>query len=60
MMLRHPNILQFLGANTLDDWPFVIMPLIPHNAREFLRTQPNFDPMYIVSWESMVAHSDVI
>ncbi|KAJ7925581.1 kinase-like domain-containing protein [Mycena leptocephala] len=48
MALRHPNILQFLGANTLDDRPFVVMPLIPHNAREFLRTRPAFDPVYIL------------
>ncbi|KAJ6554831.1 kinase-like domain-containing protein, partial [Mycena capillaripes] len=47
--LRHPNILQFLGANTLDDKPFIVMPYIPHNAREFLRLRPNFDPLYIVS-----------
>ncbi|KAJ6562386.1 kinase-like domain-containing protein [Mycena capillaripes] len=48
MTLRHPNILQFLGANTLDDRPFVVMPLIPHNAREFLRTRSSFDPVYIL------------
>ncbi|KAF7368633.1 Kinase-like protein [Mycena venus] len=46
--LRHPNILQFLGANTLDDKPFIVMPYIPHNAREFLRLQPTFDPLYIL------------
>ncbi|KAJ6473696.1 kinase-like domain-containing protein [Mycena sanguinolenta] len=46
--LRHPNILQFLGANTLDDAPFVVMPLIPYNAREFLRARPAFDPLYIL------------
>ncbi|KAJ7802583.1 kinase-like protein, partial [Mycena olivaceomarginata] len=46
--LRHPNILQFLGANTLDDKPFIVMPYIPHNAREFLRLRPSFNPLYIV------------
>ncbi|KAJ7737305.1 kinase-like domain-containing protein [Mycena metata] len=46
--LRHPNILQFLGANTLDDKPFIVMPYVPHNAREFLRTRPTFDPLYIL------------
>ncbi|KAJ7761711.1 kinase-like domain-containing protein [Mycena metata] len=46
--LRHPNILQFLGANTLDDKPFIVMPYIPHNAREFLRLQPSFDPLHIL------------
>jgi serine/threonine protein kinase len=47
--LRHPNILQFLGANTLDDSPFVVMPYIPYNARQFLVQHPTFDPVYIVS-----------
>ncbi|KAJ7114288.1 kinase-like domain-containing protein [Mycena epipterygia] len=46
--LRHPNILQFLGANTLDDKPFIVMPYIPHNAREFLRLRPSFDPLHIL------------
>ncbi|KAJ7107926.1 hypothetical protein C8R44DRAFT_986984, partial [Mycena epipterygia] len=46
--LRHPNILQFLGANTLDSTPFVVMPYIPHNARQFLQQRPTFDPAYIL------------
>ncbi|KAJ7920241.1 kinase-like protein, partial [Mycena leptocephala] len=46
--LRHPNILQFLGANTLDDSPFVVMPYIPHNSRQFLDQHPTFDPVYIL------------
>ncbi|KAF8205426.1 kinase-like protein, partial [Mycena galopus ATCC 62051] len=46
--LRHPNILQFLGANTLDDQPFIVMPYIPNTARQFLRQYPNFDPLYIL------------
>jgi hypothetical protein len=46
--LSHPNILQFLGANTLDDTPFVVMPLVPCNSHEFLRARPSFDPLYIV------------
>ncbi|KAJ7257168.1 kinase-like domain-containing protein [Mycena haematopus] len=48
MTLRHPNILQFLGANTLDDKPFVVMPLLPYNSREFLRIRPTWDPLYIL------------
>ncbi|KAJ7607963.1 kinase-like protein, partial [Roridomyces roridus] len=48
MTLRHPNILQFLGANTMDDKPFVVMPLLPHNAREFLRGHPDKDPLFIL------------
>jgi hypothetical protein len=49
MTLRHPNILQFLGANIMDDRPFVVMPLLPYNAKDFLRARPAFDPLYIVS-----------
>ncbi|KAJ7671144.1 hypothetical protein B0H17DRAFT_1209097 [Mycena rosella] len=46
--LRHPHILQFLGANTLDDSPFLVMPYIPYNARQFLEQRPTFDPLYIL------------
>ncbi|KAJ7108316.1 kinase-like domain-containing protein [Mycena epipterygia] len=42
--LRHPNIVQFLGANTLDEQPFVVMPYIPYTARQFLRKHPDFNP----------------
>ncbi|KAJ7477629.1 hypothetical protein FB451DRAFT_1396587 [Mycena latifolia] len=45
--LRHPNILPFLGANTLDDKPFIMMPYIPYNAQQFLQRHTNFDPIYI-------------
>ncbi|KAJ7093532.1 kinase-like domain-containing protein, partial [Mycena epipterygia] len=48
LTLRHPNVLQFLGANTLDDMPFVVMPYIPYNARQFLQQRPTFDPVYIL------------
>ncbi|KAJ7108319.1 kinase-like domain-containing protein [Mycena epipterygia] len=46
--LRHPNIVQFLGANTLDEWPFVVMSYIPHTARQFLRKRPDFNPAYLL------------
>ncbi|KAF7346776.1 Kinase-like protein [Mycena sanguinolenta] len=46
--LRHPNILQFLGANTLDDKPFIVMPYVPLNARQFLQVRPSFEPLYIL------------
>jgi serine/threonine protein kinase len=49
LTLRHPNVLQFLGANTLDDTPFVVMPYIPYNARQFLEQRSTFNPVYIVS-----------
>ncbi|KAK7008148.1 kinase-like protein [Favolaschia claudopus] len=48
MTLRHPNILQFLGANTLDDQPFVVMPLMPYNSRQFLRAHRDYDPLVIL------------
>ncbi|KAJ6552329.1 kinase-like protein, partial [Mycena vulgaris] len=40
--------LQFLGANTLDDKPFIVMPYIPHNARQFLAQRLDFDPVFIL------------
>ncbi|KAJ7347947.1 kinase-like domain-containing protein [Mycena albidolilacea] len=46
--LRHPNIVQFFGANTLDDKPFIVMPYVEYNAKEFLRERPTFDPLYIL------------
>ncbi|KAJ7601482.1 kinase-like domain-containing protein, partial [Roridomyces roridus] len=47
--LRHPNIVQFLGANTMDDKPFIVMPYFPYNAKEYLRAQPTtFEPLYIL------------
>ncbi|KAJ7733804.1 kinase-like domain-containing protein [Mycena metata] len=48
LTLRHPNILQFLGANTLDDRPFVVMPLMPFNARQFLSVCADPDPRPIL------------
>ncbi|KAF8170487.1 kinase-like domain-containing protein [Mycena galopus ATCC 62051] len=46
--LRHPNILQFLGANTLDNEPFLVMQLMPHTAPDFLRMTPAFNPLSIL------------
>ncbi|KAJ7164069.1 kinase-like domain-containing protein [Mycena filopes] len=46
--LRHPHILQFLGANTLDNKPFIVMPYLPYNARDFLRARPECDPLPIL------------
>ncbi|KAJ7025722.1 kinase-like domain-containing protein [Mycena alexandri] len=54
--LRHPHILQFLGANTLDDSPFVVMPYIPYNARQFLEQWPIFDPVYILRDVALALH----
>jgi serine/threonine protein kinase len=46
--LRHPNIVHFLGANTLDDKPFIVMPYVQYNAKEFLRERSTFESLYIV------------
>ncbi|KAF7362950.1 Kinase-like protein [Mycena venus] len=48
LTLRHPNVLQFLGANTLDNTPFLVMPYIRTNARQFLQERPGYDPVYIL------------
>ncbi|KAF8139574.1 kinase-like domain-containing protein [Mycena galopus ATCC 62051] len=48
LTLRHPNVLQFLGANTLDNTPFLVMPYIRTNARQFLQECPGYDPVYIL------------
>ncbi|KAJ7615449.1 kinase-like domain-containing protein [Roridomyces roridus] len=46
--LRHPHILQFLGANTLDEQPFIVMPYIPYTARQFIHRTREYDPIYIL------------
>ncbi|KAJ7195267.1 kinase-like domain-containing protein [Mycena rebaudengoi] len=38
----------FFGANTLDDKPFIVMPYVEYNAKEFLRARSAFDPLYIL------------
>ncbi|KAJ6471570.1 kinase-like domain-containing protein [Mycena vitilis] len=48
LTLRHPNIIQFLGANTMNDTPFLVMPYMPYNARQFLRERYDFDPIHLV------------
>ncbi|KAJ7789032.1 kinase-like domain-containing protein [Mycena olivaceomarginata] len=48
LTLRHPNVLQFLGANTLDNTPFLVMPYIRTNARQFLQERPGYNPVYIL------------
>ncbi|KAJ7624397.1 kinase-like domain-containing protein [Roridomyces roridus] len=46
--LRHPHILQFLGANTLDEHPFIVTPYMRGTARQLLHKWPHFDPVYIL------------
>ncbi|KAF8956482.1 kinase-like domain-containing protein [Flammula alnicola] len=52
--LRHPNIIQFLGANILDDKPFLVMPLIEHgNARDFIDNNPDCNRLKIIHQASL-------
>ncbi|KAJ7262839.1 kinase-like domain-containing protein [Mycena rebaudengoi] len=47
--LRHPNVLPFLGANHLDDRPFIVMPYMKYgNAREYLQNYQNETPLPIL------------
>lgn len=47
--LRHPHILQFLGANILDERPFIVMPLLKNgNCRDYLKQYPNGDRLQIL------------
>jgi hypothetical protein len=41
--------LEFLGANELDDRPFVVMPYMKNgNARDYVQRHPNCDRLKIV------------
>uniref|UniRef100_A0A8H7Y9N2 Protein kinase domain-containing protein n=1 Tax=Psilocybe cubensis TaxID=181762 RepID=A0A8H7Y9N2_PSICU len=52
--LRHPNILQFLGANILDDEPFLVMPLVEGgNARDYIDNHPHCNRIKIVQQISL-------
>ncbi|KAF9484937.1 kinase-like protein [Pholiota conissans] len=47
--LRHPNVLQFLGASVFDRFPFIVMPLIYHgNVRDYLAKCPHCDRLKII------------
>ncbi|TFK74230.1 kinase-like protein [Pluteus cervinus] len=49
MNLRHPHILQFLGANIFDDQPFIVMPLMKNgNSRDYIAQNPNCDRLKIL------------
>lgn len=48
-LLRHPSILQFLGANEFDDKPFIVMPYLKNgNAREYIQRHPECDRLQIL------------
>ncbi|KIM77037.1 hypothetical protein PILCRDRAFT_12392 [Piloderma croceum F 1598] len=56
--LRHPNILQFLGANVLDNISFIVMPYLQNgNAHNYLNEHPNGDRLQILGisccWDSL-------
>ncbi|KAF8179660.1 kinase-like domain-containing protein [Pholiota molesta] len=67
--LRHPHILQFLGANILDDKPFIVTPLIRGgNVAEYLIRNPDCYRLNIVHQLSLgltylhsqrVVHGDI-
>jgi len=47
--IRHPNVLQFLGANILDEKPFIVMPYLKNgNARHYLQEHPDSDRLQIL------------
>jgi hypothetical protein len=40
---------EFLGANVLDEQPFIVMPYLKHgNARDYIRHHPDCDRLRIV------------
>jgi len=48
-MLRHVHVLQFLGANELDDRPFIVMPYLKNgNARDYVEGHPSCDRLQIL------------
>lgn len=41
---------EFLGANVLDERPFIVMPYLPNgNAKEYVNTHPECDRLRLVS-----------
>ena len=42
-------LVEFLGANVLDEKPFIVMPYLANgNARDYLQEHPNTDRLQIV------------
>jgi len=47
-MLRHTHVLQFLGANELDDKPFIVMPYLKNgNAHDYVQSHPDCERLRI-------------
>ncbi|KAF8887344.1 kinase-like domain-containing protein [Infundibulicybe gibba] len=52
--LRHPHVLQFLGANILDDQPFIVMPYMRNgNARDYVQEHPTANRVKILYHTSL-------
>ncbi|KZP30555.1 kinase-like protein, partial [Athelia psychrophila] len=52
--IRHPNILQFLGANVWDDRPFIVMPYLAYgNARSYIQAHPQCNRIKILHGVSL-------
>jgi WD40 repeat protein len=57
-MILHPHVLEFLGANVLDEKPFIVMPYLENrNARDFLQKHPRCDRLMMLHHISLgIAH----
>ena len=58
-------LVEFLGANILDEKPFIVMPYLANgNARDYLQKHPNADRLQIVCMFNVcmftLTHSDGI
>ena len=58
-------LVEFLGANVLDEKPFIVMPYLANgNARDYLQEHPNADRLQIVCMSNvcivLMAHFDGI
>lgn len=51
-------LVEFLGANILDEKPFIVMPYLKNgNSRDYLQEHPNSDRLQIVSKFKACIHS---
>jgi hypothetical protein len=51
-------LVEFLGANILDEKPFIVMPYLKNgNSRDYLQEYPNSDRLQIVSKSNACIHS---
>jgi hypothetical protein len=46
------TLLEFLGANVLDEKPFIVMPLLRNgNARDYIQDHPTYDRLQLVGYD---------